>query len=108
VTLREHSYPRSSETAYRSPVHLVAPTSLQGIFAPDRAQALCSRMLSALLWWLWWPPGVAARWRWSICRTAEAIAGRSAACFFRTSENLLVLRKEVAEVQGIRQRRHCW
>ncbi len=55
MTLREHSYPRSSETAYRSPVNLLASTSLQGIHLRLIAQTLCSRMLSALLWWLWWP-----------------------------------------------------
>ena len=52
--------------------------------------------------------GIAAWWRWGICRRAEAIAGSRAASFFRTPENVLPLRKEVAEVQGIRQRRHCW
>jgi hypothetical protein len=42
VTLREHSYPRSSEPACRSSVHLGVSTSLQGIFAPDRAQTHCA------------------------------------------------------------------
>jgi len=52
--------------------------------------------------------GIAAWWRWGICRRAEAIAGRRAACFFPTSENLLVLGEEVAQLRDIRQRRHCW
>jgi hypothetical protein len=107
VTLREHSYPRSSETACRSSVHLGDHHYKAYLRLIERKHTLltdaeCFSVVAMVT------SGVAARWRWGICQRAEAIAGRSAVCFFRTSENLLVLRKEVEVVQGIRQRRNCW
>ena len=108
MTLCAHSYPMSSETR-ADPLfilehqhHYKAYLRLIERRHTVLTDAECFTVVVMVA------SGVAARWRWGIFRRAEAIAGRRAAYFFRTAENLLSLRKEVEELRGIRQRRHCW